>query len=85
MYVQAANGLGSNASRTQLTGGGSGIFESATTTTAQGRNVVEEANITDNAGYFRWIDIYTRRGWRTSGWWARARSAGKISTAGAKP
>ncbi len=69
--VQAANGLGSKRQSYQLTGGGSGIFESATTTTASGRTLVEEANISDNAGYFRWIDIYTRKGWRTTGWWAK--------------
>jgi len=69
--VQAANGLAAKRTSYQITGGGSGIFESATTTTAQGRNFVEEANISGNAGYFRWIDIYTRKGWRTSAWWAK--------------
>jgi hypothetical protein len=67
--IQAANGLAVKRTSYKLTGGGVSLEESGTTTTAQGRTIIEDAKITDNAGYFRWVDIYTGRGWQTQAWW----------------
>jgi hypothetical protein len=67
--IQAANGLAVKRTTYKLGGGGAWLQESGTTTTAQGRTLVEDTKITDNSGSFRWVDIYTGRGWQTSVWW----------------
>lgn len=69
--TQAANGLAVRRQTYKAIQGGSAMESSGLTTTSQGRRLVEEARITDNAGYFRWVDVYTSKGWRSDHWFVK--------------
>jgi len=67
--VQAANGQAVRRIAYKPEQGGAVLFESSTTTTAQGRTIVEEAKITQSGGFFRWANLYTGKAWQASSWW----------------